>query len=286
VIEREALEHRPGWQEGALPVPAALPLAAVERGAVADGNEHVLERCAPRVMGVHVARHDRGHAEHAGEVPQRCVAAHVAALVGTLELDVEALGAEGPGEVGGGVGIAHAEAAAGTAREAHEALVQLLKERGLERRLPQLRLVSRWPRACMGGGEEPAEVRVAALALDEEGDVRAAPERHLRARDRADAERLGGVGELERPVDAVVIGERERAVAELRGADDELLGLRGPVEERVGRMAVELDVRSARCSTPARDRAGPLAPLRVRELDRPAVLAHEAFRAHFRMTTR
>ena len=55
--------------------------------------------------------------------------------------------------------------------------------------------------------------------------------------------RLRGVGELERAVDAVVIGEREGRIAELGGAGGELLRQRGPVEERVRRMAVELDVR-------------------------------------------
>jgi len=48
--------------------------------------------------------------------------------------------------------------------------------------------------------------------------VRAAGERHLGAGDRADAERLRRVRELERAVETVVVGERERAVAELGGA--------------------------------------------------------------------
>src|SRR4029078_11001493 len=53
---------------------------------------------------------------------------------------------------------------------------------------------------------------------------------------------VGGVRELERAVDAVVVGESERRVAELRRPRGELLGMRGAVEERVRRMAVELDV--------------------------------------------
>ena len=73
----------------------------------------------------------------------------------------------------------------------------------------------------------------------------AAVESDLRAGDRADAERLRRVRELERAVDAVVVGERERLVAELGGPRGELLGLRGAVEERIRRVAVELDVRSS-----------------------------------------
>ena len=48
--------------------------------------------------------------------------------------------------------------------------------------------------------------------------------------------------ELERAVDAVVVGERERLVPELGRARGELLGLRRAVEERVRRVAVQLDV--------------------------------------------
>ena len=62
----------------------------------------------------------------------------------------------------------------------------------------------------------------------------------------ADAEVLRGVRELERPVDAVVVGERERVVAELGRARRELLRQRGAVEERVGGVRVQLDVRRGR----------------------------------------
>jgi hypothetical protein len=54
--------------------------------------------------------------------------------------------------------------------------------------------------------------------------VRAVGQRHLGARDRAHAERLGGVRELERAVDAVVVGQRQRVVAELGRTGRQLLG--------------------------------------------------------------
>ena len=75
--------------------------------------------------------------------------------------------------------------------------------------------------------------------------MRAALERHLGAGDRAHAEVLRRVRELERAVDAVVVGERERVVAELGRARRELLRQRCAVEERVGRVRVQLDVRRA-----------------------------------------
>jgi hypothetical protein len=51
------------------------------------------------------------------------------------------------------------------------------------------------------------------------------------------------VRELERAVDAVVVCERERLVAELRRTGRQLLGQGGAVEERVRRVGVQLDVR-------------------------------------------
>ena len=72
--------------------------------------------------------------------------------------------------------------------------------------------------------------------------MRAVGERHLGAGDRPHAEILRGVRELERAVHPVVVGERERLVAELGGPGGELLRQRGPVEERVRGVAVQLDV--------------------------------------------
>ncbi len=92
------------------------------------------------------------------------------------------------------------------------------------------------------GGQQPAEVRVALRGLDEQRDVQAAVEGDLRPGDRPDTEVLCGVRELERPVDAVVVGEGERRVAELGGPGRQLLRLRRAVEERVGRVRVKLDV--------------------------------------------
>ncbi len=149
-----------------------------------------------------VAGGDRADAERRGEVAERGVPAGVSAQVRPLELDVEALGAEGAREAGGGVRVACGEPVAGAAGEADEPLVQALELVEREARVQSLVRVR--------GGEEPAEVRVAALALDEERDVGAVRERGLGAGERPDAEGLGRVRELERAVDAVVVGERER----------------------------------------------------------------------------
>ena len=66
--------------------------------AVADGDEDVLEQArAAQMVRVDVARDDRPDAERLGEIAQTCVAARVAALVRTLELDEEPLAAESAG---------------------------------------------------------------------------------------------------------------------------------------------------------------------------------------------
>ena len=64
----------------------------------------------------------------------------------------------------------------------------------------------------------------------------------LGAVERAQAERPGALGELHRAGDRVVVGQRERLVALLERADHELLWQRGAVEERVGRVGVQLRV--------------------------------------------
>ena len=115
-------------------------------------------------------------------------------------------------------------------------------------------LAARLPGARVRLGQDPAQVRVALARLDEQRHVGAAVERHLGAGDRPHSEILRGMGELERAVDPVVVGERERGVAELGRAGGELFRQRGAVEERVRRVAVELDVRHGRCT--GRERAG------------------------------
>ena len=72
--------------------------------------------------------------------------------------------------------------------------------------------------------------------------MRAAVERDLRPGDRPNAEVLRRVRELERAVEAVVVGEGERLVPELGRLRRELLGLGRPVQERERGVTVQLDV--------------------------------------------
>jgi len=63
--------------------------------------------------------------------------------------------------------------------------------------------------------------------------------------DRLHADRLRGLRELHRARQRVVIGEGERLVPTLCGSHRELLGQRGPVEERVGGVRVQFGVAHA-----------------------------------------
>jgi len=110
----------------------------------------------------------------------------------------------------------------------------------------------RLPRSRMRCGKEAAEIRVAAPALHEQRHMSTYPrsgagkagtcagwlrrayatvQRDLGAGDRPHAKELRRVRELERAVDAVVVGERERLVPELGRARGELFRLRRPVQE-------------------------------------------------------
>src|SRR5690349_9296571 len=192
-----------------------------------------------------VARHERRHAERLGEVAQGGVAARVATFVRALELDEEAVSAERARESGGAVGIAHGKTVTRAARETEEAFVQLFQQRLVERRVGGwLRLLSGWTRVRVRRGEQAAEICIALLRLDEQRHMRAIGERDLGAGDRAHAEVLRRVRELERAVDAVVVGQRKCRIAELGGLHRELLRQRRSVEERVRRVCMQLDIRN------------------------------------------
>src|SRR3989440_8764241 len=232
-VRRETLHHLCRREQDALMIAAPRRLAAVERAAVADGDEDVLQRCPAPMVRMDVAGHDRRDTEHAGEIAQSGVATRVAALVRTLELDEEAVRSEGARQSRSTVRITHGDAVPRTTGKADEPVVKLLQQALIERGVrSRLSFLSFWSRVGMGSSDQPAEVRVALRRLDQEGDVRAIGECQLGAGDWTHAEMLGRVRELERAVDAVVVRERQRGIAELGRADGELFRQRSPVEER------------------------------------------------------
>ena len=228
VVVFEPRLHRLGRGEDVGEVAAPHRLGGVERRVVAQRDEGVLQRAARARVGVDVAGGDRGHADALGQPRQRGVPRPVVALERALELDAQVVGAEDRVQaLQAGLVV---DALAGAAAQADEARRVLLERRP---RHPRRRLVLV---AVMdvGGRDDAAEVAPAGGVLDQQRDVAAVLERHLGAVDRAQAEAGGGHGELHRAAQAVVVGQRERVVAELRRRERQLVGQRGPVEEGEG----------------------------------------------------
>ena len=100
-------------------------------------------------------------------------------------------------------------------------------------------------------GDQAAQIGVALLVFGEQGQVdgparlinvqQTMLQRDLDAGDRLNIGRRAGLGELYRPVQPVVIGDRQRAVAQLGRLQGHLLGQRGALEKRVAGMQMQLD---------------------------------------------
>src|SRR5205823_11967682 len=136
VVRKELrdLGRRP---QEALAVAPSLGLAAVERSAVLDGDERVLQRREPSVVRVDVARRDGRNAERRGQLPQHRVATSVAALERPLKLDEEPIAPKGLRQTRRGVRIPHREPMPCAARQADETLVAFLQQFTRERRVQQ-----------------------------------------------------------------------------------------------------------------------------------------------------
>ena len=132
-ILRKTLHHFRRREQDALVIATALGLATIECAAVTDGDENVLQGCSPRMVRMNIAGDDRPDAERLGKIAQACVAARVATLVRTLELDEEALAAECAGQSRGSIRVAHREPVPRAAGEADEPSVQLCEQRRIER---------------------------------------------------------------------------------------------------------------------------------------------------------
>ena len=267
----EALRHRRRRGEGRGGVAAPPRLARLQRRPQADRDEGVLEAGAAAGVRVDVAGRHAGDAEPLGEAGEPAVARAVAAPVGTLQLDPEAVAAEGveqaagqrrrPGRIAARPGPRH-RAGAGAAGEADEPLGARLDLLQRHRRLPGSApgVVARM-RVRLA--QQPAEVAVADCVLDQQRQMKGTAvevwvairfkprprsvvgDGQLGPGDRADAEAPARVGELHRAPDPVVVGEGEGRVAGFGRRGGQLHRRRGPVEEGEGRVGVQLYVRNA-----------------------------------------
>jgi hypothetical protein len=126
-ILRKTLHHFRRREQDAFVISTALGLAAVERAAVTDRDENVLQWCPPRMVRMDITGDDRPDAARLGKIAQACIAARVATLVRTLELDEEALAAECAASRAAAFGLRTATRACATG-EADEPVVQLLEQ--------------------------------------------------------------------------------------------------------------------------------------------------------------
>ena len=242
-IVRQSLEHCGRGEQHRLVVASPFALAALQRRAMANRDERILQLGAALMVRVHVPRRDSRHSKMLGELLQLRVTTRVAALERPLQLDVERV-TKRRRDAGSCGCIARRQPMPRTAGQAHEPFRMrgdVLDRRRRRQELPML--LSLGTRSGMGVREDAAEVRVAALRLAEQRQMCASFDRQLGAGDRTDTEVFRRVCELERAVHPVVVGERECVVAQLCRSRRQLFGQRRAVEERVGRVCVQLDVR-------------------------------------------
>ena len=136
-------------------VAAAQGLGGVERRVLADGHEGVLEQGAVAVVRVDVAGGHGGHAETLRERFQRPVAAAVVAQVGALQLDPQAVGAEGLAQAAQAAQVVHAAGRAAGQADEPIGVVEHLLERD-PRRLPDRAALGR-TRLGVREGQQPAQ---------------------------------------------------------------------------------------------------------------------------------
>ncbi len=233
-----------------LAVGPPLRVGAVERAAVADRDEHVVQPVALAPVVVHVGRRHRVEPGVVREIAQRAGQGAVAANVIALQLDEEpvppehraaALGQPARGRLPRSAQDRRQQTRAAP-RQDDQPLVPCFERGEIEPRVAAV-----FP-AEMRLREQAAQVRIAPRRLGEQGDVRPVEQRDLGAGDRLEAVLRRPLRERHRAVQSVVIGERESRIAETRCLEHQVLGQRRAIEEGEGGVAVELDIHQGVCA--------------------------------------
>ena len=206
----------------------------------AHGHERVLQRSPRAGVGVDVAGRHAGHPQPPRQPGQPPVASPVVAQERPLELDPQPLAPERLEQPPQGRLVVHPAQRA--AAQADQALGVLEQRRSSGTTGAVGGPPAALARMRVRAGQDAAEVGPAAGVLDQQRQMAPVVEVDLGAVDRAQPQRPGGDGELHRARDRVVVGQRQRLVAELQRGRDELIGQRGAVQEREGGVAVELGV--------------------------------------------
>ena len=247
VLKARGHRRRRGQHVGV--VAPAQRLGGIQRRVLADRHEGVLQARALARVGVDVAGRHARHAQPPGQRGQAAVERPVMTREGALQLDAQAVGPEGLQQPAHRRLVAHAALRA--TAQADEPLRMLEHVLQRHRRVAREARLARLARVGMGAGQQPAEVAPAGRVAHQQRQMacrRARPATRLvldvdlGPEQRSQAAALGRLGELHRPRQRVVVGQRDRVVAQSQRRRHDLVGHRGPVEERVGGMQMELDV--------------------------------------------
>src|SRR5829696_1163159 len=240
-------------------------MTAIQGGAVANSDQHVLKTVSLLTVIVDVASGDRSQPGVCGEAAERGNTAGIAEDEVVLQLDGDVVRAEPLDilieEVAGGAPAAIVdqarERAAPAAGEQNQSPRVFREQGGIEAGLSLLIFFpdrARWGEggevalrgdvwAGVRGGNEPAEVGVPGDGLGEEGEMRAIDEGQLGAGDRCDTSRPRGSCELHGAVEPVVIGDGQSSVTQIGGLANDLLWQGRAIEEGECGVKMELDVR-------------------------------------------
>ena len=233
----EERRHRLRGLEVALGVLGEQAPGARERALLADAGQHVLERPPRRGRVTHAVRGHRPQAERVGQVQQPLVRGLLLAAAVALHVEVDAARAEG---------LDDAREPVGVERPASQRLQRLDPGQGEEPLARPVQHLEAQPplalrNARLHARDQPAQVAVALLRLDEQRQGPASLEAQLGPDDRPHAARSRRLEEARRAREAVAVDERERVVSQLGRPLHQVLGQRRPAQERKGRSGVKLD---------------------------------------------
>ena len=271
----EAAGHCPRLAHHVAVVAASQRLGCVKRGVVGERHKRVLQLGPGACVRMDVAGGHTPDSQPPRLRRQRTIARTIVAGIRALQLHVQTLPPERvqqPPRSGLVAAAAADHGALRAARQADQALGVVDHRLQVNPRLAALASRRALTGVRMGERDDPAEVAPAARVAHEQRQmaspalpVRAARHRagvsvrvgarradshvDLRAVDRPHAAVRRGLRQLHRSGERVVVGQRKRRVTQLAGALHQLVRQRHAVQERVRRVAVQLDVwRSAHCT--------------------------------------
>ena len=228
-----------------------------ERFAVLHRRQHIVQLVPRSLVVVHVAGAHDADADPLGQRRQATVALCIAVDQMVLQLNEDLVRAEGvqptaqlalrSGQLAGRCEIR--QLAATPANQQDQSGRSGAQVRGVQPGLATALILGFGvvEEESARAAEQLAEIAVALAGLGQHGHVRArsflpVADGQLGAGDGADAALFERLGELQRAVQAVVVGQRERRVAQFGGALGQLIDARSAIKEREAAMQVELDV--------------------------------------------